>query len=114
MNRGARLALSICTIAGLFSSAGVANAQQNLYMDVAYQCYPTALTQYVWLIPDNFIADGWTGTEVNQLEGTIIRAINCSRNTLSAAASAPPLQTATSQKNQAVANAVARPNALNA
>jgi hypothetical protein len=76
MNRGARLALSICTIAGLFSSAGVANAQQNLYMDVAYQCYPTALTQYVWLIPDNFIADGWTGTEVNQLEGTIIRAIN--------------------------------------
>jgi hypothetical protein len=45
-------------------------------MDVAYQCYPTALTQYVWLIPDNFIADGWTGTEVNQLEGTIIRAIN--------------------------------------
>lgn len=56
--------------------AGSALAQTNLYVDTGVQCYPTDQTQYVWLDPSGFTADGWTNTRVDQLEGTLLRAIN--------------------------------------
>lgn len=64
------------TLAILVTLTENATAQTNLYVDTNTQCFPRASTQNVWLQTEGFTLAGWSATRVNQLEGTIIRAIN--------------------------------------
>ncbi len=76
MRSKARQASTFLFVASCVLESGEAFAQTNLYVDTGVQCYPMDQTQYVWLDPSGFTADGWTPTRVDQLEGTLLRAIS--------------------------------------